>query len=117
MKTRMWLVALAMTAAAGSPGARDRITIRVSPAVAFAPANLVVRAVIPNDTENRAIEIIADSDEFYRSSEVPLDGERAPLTTTFEFRSVPGGIYEVRAVLKGSRGEQLASTATRVSVF
>lgn len=115
-KTRIWLAALAATAAAAPLGARDRLTIRVSPAIAFAPANLVIRAMVATDTENRAIEITADSNEFYRSSEVQLDGDRAPRTTIFEFRSVPGGTYEVRAVLKGRRGQQLAVTGTSVEV-
>jgi hypothetical protein len=34
----------------------------------------------------------------------------------FEFHDVPGGRYRVRAVLKGSRGEELASTSTRIDV-
>src|SRR4051794_14733040 len=37
-------------------GAGERLTLRVSPSVSFAPANLVVRAVIEADAANRAVE-------------------------------------------------------------
>jgi hypothetical protein len=88
-----------MLTGAVSMRAGERITIKVSPAVAFAPANLVVRATIPADADNRAVQIVAESDAFYRSSEQQLEGERAPRTTTFELRSLPSGTYLVSANL------------------
>jgi hypothetical protein len=93
-----------------------RLDIRVTPAVAMAPANLRVRATIEVNQSNRAIEIIAESDDFYRSSEIPLDGDRAPRTTQFEFRGLPGGIYAVRAVLKGANGGVLALARQVINV-
>jgi hypothetical protein len=116
MKVRMLaVVVLALTT--GSLGANERLSMRVSPAVSFAPANLVVQTTIPADNTNRAIEIIAESPEFYRSSELPLDGERAARTTRFEFKSLPGGAYEVRAVLKGANGHELATVQSKVDVI
>ena len=90
--------------------------MRVSPAVAFAPADLSVRATIEANDQNRTIEIIAESGDFYRSSEMSLNGEKAPRTTQFEFRGLPGGRYVVVAVLKGAGGEQLASTRREIQV-
>src|SRR5262245_59280713 len=103
----------AMPAGAGE---RERLTLRVSPAVSFAPANLVVRATIPADADNRAVEIVAESEDFYRSSEIQLDGDRAPRTSLFEFRSLPPGTYEVKAVLRGSMGVERASVRQQVNV-
>lgn len=97
-------------------GADEKLSIRVSPAVAFAPANLSVRTTIAADADNRAIEIVAESTDFYRSSEMQLDGESAPKTTVFHFRSLPTGEYSVRAVLRGQGGRELASTAQIVNV-
>lgn len=102
--------------AAGSVGATERLTIQVTPSVAFAPANLIVRAIVQQNKDNRAIEIIADSGSFYRSSEIQLDGEDAPRTTRLEFRSLPSGNYQVRAVLKGVDGHLLAMQQTHVDV-
>ena len=98
-------------------GAGERMTIKVSPAVAFAPANLIVRTMIVADADNRAVEIIAESEDFYRSSMVQLEGEKAARTSQFEFRSLPPGRYEVRASLFGTRGEQRATVRQQVNVI
>jgi hypothetical protein len=98
-------------------GAGERITMKVSPAVAFAPANLVVRATILADADNRAVEIVAESDDFYRSSEIQLEGDKAARTSMFEFRSLPPGTYEVRASLVGANGERRAMIRQQVNVL
>src|SRR5919198_6708849 len=40
--------------------AKERMTLRVSPAVAFAPANLIVRTMVEANAQNRGIEIVAE---------------------------------------------------------
>ena len=105
MNVRTVCLGILMASAATLPlGAGEPITMRVSPAVSFAPANLVVRTTIPSDPENRAVEILAESPDFYRSSEIQLEGDKAARTTSFEFRSLPPGTYEVRATLFGRSG-------------
>ena len=98
-------------------GAGERITLKVTPSVAFAPANLIVRAMIPADADNRAVEIVAESPEFYRSSMMQLEGDKAARVATFEFHSLPPGTYEVRANLFGTSGEPRASTGRQVSII
>ena len=98
-------------------GAGERMTIKVSPAVAFAPANLVVRTTVEADADNRSIEIVAESSDFYRSSEIQLEGDKAARTTTFEFRSLPPGTYEVRAKLFGPDGQARAAARQQVNVM
>ena len=105
---------LLLTASAGADG---RLSMRVSPAVSFAPATLIVKTLIEADAENRAVSIVAESESFYRSSEMQLDGDRAPRSTTFEFRSVPGGVYQVIATLVGARGETLRTVRQEVNVI
>ena len=97
-------------------GASERLSMRVSPSVAFAPANLVVQTMVEADQNNRAIEIVAESASFYRSSEIQLDGDRAPRTTVFEFKSLPGGTYDVTATLIGADGT-LTSVHKEVNVI
>jgi hypothetical protein len=121
MKTIRLFLGLLMCATAFPSGAgagdRDRLTIRVSPAVSFAPANLVVRATIASDPDNRTVEIVAESSDFYRSSEIQLEGERAPRTSLVEFRSIPSGNYEIRVTLRGSSGRERASVRQQVNVI
>jgi hypothetical protein len=116
MTARVLLLGIVVMAAAAPVGTAERLAIRVSPSVAFAPANLIVRAVVESNSENRAIEIVAESGEFYRSSEMELDGEHAPKTTEFQFRSLPVGAYQVSAVLKDVSGRELAYTHVTVTV-
>jgi hypothetical protein len=100
-----------------SLAADQRITMKVSPAVSFAPANLVVRATIVADADNRAVQIVAESADFYRSSEIQVEGDKAPRTNTIEFRSLPPGSYEVRANLVGSDGHSRALVRQQVNVY
>jgi hypothetical protein len=116
MKWRAAVLGASVIALTASTRASDRLVVKVSPAVAFAPANLIVRATVESNQENRSIEIVAESDDFYRSSEMPLDGEHAPRTSLFEFRSLPTGSYQVRAILKGASGRELASTKAQVNI-
>jgi hypothetical protein len=89
-------------------GAGARLSMRVSPSLSFAPANLYVRAMIEADRANRGVEIVAESSDFYRASEIELAGDQAPRTAMFEFRSLPPGTYLVRATLLGHGRETRA---------
>lgn len=93
------------------------MSIQATPAVSFAPANLIIRATVEKNQENRSVEIIAESMAFYRSSEVTIFGDRGPRVTTTRLGSVPGGYYEVRAILKGAGGAELAAARTVVRVL
>jgi hypothetical protein len=116
MKVPLILSALlAFTTISASGG--EQLRIAVSPAQAFAPSNLNVRARVVPHAENRALQIIAESDGFYRSSQITLDGERAPAMVVFEFRSLPEGEYVVYGILTDSSGRQRAIAQQQVRVI
>jgi hypothetical protein len=117
MKMRAFACALVMATTTLRAGSAEKLTLRVTPAVAFAPANLIVRTMILADPDNRAVEVIAESPEYYRSSEIQLNGEQAPRTTTFEFRSLPPGTYQVKALLLNSTGRERAAAVQQVNVI
>src|SRR5256885_12266939 len=110
------LAALTMLAAAPVE-AGERVSVRVSPAHALEPATVRVTTVVERDARNRATEIVADSDDFYRSSLIPLDGENAPRTTTIDFEALPSGEYEVRVVLLDAGGRRRATVAQGLNVI
>ena len=95
-----------MTTTAGR--ANERLSLKVTPRTAFAPVNLLVSVTIEPSASNRALTVVADSDDFYRSSEIPLEGDRAPHVVTVEFRGVPGGNYEITGMLIDPFGERRA---------
>ena len=115
MSVQAWVCGLAVITTT-VVGANEPLSMRVSPAVSFAPANLVIRTRLEPDVNNRAMEVIGESGEFYRSSAIQLEGDRAPRTATFEFRSVPPGAYEVTAVVIGTDGQRRAVAHSRVNV-
>ena len=117
MKIGLGLVGILMVAATCPTRAGERMIMKVTPAVAFAPANLVVRAVVEADADNRGIAVIAESEDFYRSSEIQLDGDHAPRTNIFEFRSLPSGNYSVKAMLMGRGSEPLLTLRQQVNVM
>ncbi len=100
-----------MSLSAGGP-----LRIRVSPAVSFAPAFVRIQATIDQDADNRAVEITADSGDFYRSSRVQLEGDRAARTNIFEFPGLPSGEYEITATLFGSDGKPRGQMRQTVNV-
>ena len=97
--------------------AKETISVRVTPEMAFAPSDVFIRASVAPDADNRAIEIVADSDDFYRASTVPLEGDRAPFTTTFSFRNLPSGTYEITATLIGAGERRRAIAHARVNLI
>jgi hypothetical protein len=116
MSVRAWVLGLLVTAST-AVGAKEPLSLQVSPAVSFAPTNLTIRTRVEPDADNRAIEVVADSEEFYRSSAIQMEGDRAPRTTTFELRSLPPGEYEVTAVVFGTDGQRRALARAHVNVM
>ena len=105
MKIRVILCGLLLTMSGLSVGAGEKISLRASPEISYAPATLTVRTAIEPDPANRALEIVVDSPDFYRSSLIQLEGDHAPRTSVVQFRAVPGGSYQVSARLLGESGE------------
>jgi hypothetical protein len=117
MTMKAVLFGILMASATLPLGAGERISMKVSPQFAFAPATLIVRATIDADSENRAVEIVAESADFYRSSEISLEGEQAPRTSVCEFHGLPSGTYTVKAVLFGTDGRQRALAQKEINVI
>jgi hypothetical protein len=89
----------------------ERLTLKITPPVAVAPAGLVVRTTIETSPDNRALEVVASSPGYYRSSEMSLDGARSPRVNEWVFRGLPAGRYEITATLVGRNGDR--ATASR----
>jgi hypothetical protein len=104
MTLRVFLCGV-LLATSGSVGAGEKISLRATPEISFAPAHLTVRTAIEPEPDNRSLEIVIDSPEFYRSSTIQLNGDRAPRTAMVEFRGVPGGSYEISARVLDQSGE------------
>jgi hypothetical protein len=109
MKSRMTIAAvttLGLLVASGSGTASEKLSLRVTPNVSSAPSTVVVKATVARNADNRWLHIEAESGAFYRSSEIQLDGDKAPVVTEIRLNNLPGGEYTVLAVLRNSVGEE-----------
>jgi hypothetical protein len=100
------LAGVSLLTVAGPLNGAERLVMRVSPLVAMAPAWVTVQTTVEADTENRALEIIVESLEFYRSSMIQLDGQYAPRVNLFQFPNLPVGQYQVTGIVAGSGGRR-----------
>ena len=81
----------------------------------MAPAYVVVKAIVEHDANNRELEIVADSENFYRRTVVDLDGAEAPKVNELRLVDIPGGEYDVTATLYDANGQRtLARRSIRV---
>jgi hypothetical protein len=114
---KVWMLAFgALLLTVGSLAADQPLSVQ-APTVMLAPGHLVVETLIDPDPSNKTIRVTAESPEQYRSSEVVLDGGAAPRRNTFEFRDLPTGIYQIRALLLDANGDQRAAVVKTVEVI
>jgi hypothetical protein len=95
--------------------ASEVVAIKVRGHYFPAPANIDVNVAIePADNHHRLV-IEADSEAFYRSSEIALEGAADKRLHTVQFKNLPPGQYVLRAELR-SRTEVLGQARQELTV-
>jgi len=84
----------------------EPLRMQVTPSVSRAPALLTVRVNVEAAADNRLLQVAAESPDFYRSSQIQIDGANTPTVNVFEFRNLPSGVYQVTGVLVGVNGRR-----------
>jgi hypothetical protein len=116
MHTRVGVAALvgfSVVAAGRAVNGGEPLRLQVSPTMTRAPADVTVRVSIEAAADNRLLEVVAESADFYRSSQIPIDGANAPPLSVFEFRNLPTGLYQVTGVLVRAGGQR--SSVSRIA--
>jgi hypothetical protein len=114
--SRLWLSGLALSTATLA-AAGDPVSLRVNPSVSIAPTMLAISVSVAPQAENRALEIVVDSNDFYRLSRVQLDGDRGPRVNTMKIDGVPAGEYAVTATVLGADGKRGTMARAHVEVM
>jgi hypothetical protein len=91
---------------ASGDATESRLRIEVSPRISSAPAAVTIRAIVKPDAANRGLQIVADSESYFRSSTISLDGANAAAVTETRLKNLPGGEYEVTVVLFEADGQR-----------
>lgn len=101
---RSGLLLLSMVALPPVLTAGEVLSLRVTPYVASAPANVFITVTVERDEQNRELMVEIDSENYYRSSLVTLEGERAARTYLLAFQGLPRGQHQISAAVLGTRG-------------
>jgi hypothetical protein len=62
-----------------------------------APATVPITIAVEPGAQNRLLVVEVDSDDYFRSSGVELDGDKEKRLHSVEFKSLPAGEYTLRA--------------------
>jgi hypothetical protein len=100
----------------GRAATGDAVSVSALPAVAHEPARITVRVFVEPDSANRALEMFAESENFFSKSRLQLDGDRSARSHTFDYRDLPAGNYDFRAVLVDQNGDPGAIATAKVSI-
>jgi hypothetical protein len=92
-----------------TPNDNARLTLEVSPNAALAGTYVRARIRVPPDVENRMLRLSVESSNYFRSSDVTLNGADAPITHIVPLRALPAGSYAVVATVYGVDGERARS--------
>jgi hypothetical protein len=82
----------------------QRLDVRLSATVAFAPAVLRSTVFVEQDPANRMLRVSVDGENYYSSSDIALEGADSPRSHQILWRDLPAGEYQVSTELYGSTG-------------
>jgi hypothetical protein len=85
-----------------------RLKVSVFPSVSFEPSDLMIRVIMERHPDNRALDVVTESEEFSCASDRQLDGEDSPRVMTFQCHGAPAGEYDIHAALIGPDGRARA---------
>lgn len=105
-------VAASLTLATPALSAQKALSLRVTPQITNAPATVSITITVEPDEKNRVLMVEDDSEDYYRSSEVQLEGEKAARTHMLVFRGLPPGEHRISAIVHGTSGFRSAVSTT-----
>jgi hypothetical protein len=108
MRTAILTAAFVTAAAISASPAEELLEIRLRGHYFAAPATVSITVAVQPGAQNRMLVVEADSENYFRSSAVELDGENEKRLHFVEFRSLPEGQYTIRAQVR-SRSDVLAT--------
>jgi hypothetical protein len=90
----------------------DPLTLQITPRFSNAPAMVRSRVHVVPNTENRVLRLSVDSERYYRSSDIYLDGDLAAESHWLDWKSLPAGRYEFVATVLGPSGPRIQRRMT-----
>ena len=82
----------------------EQVTLRLPRRVVTAPGYLRSLIRVAPNAENRSLRVSIDSDAYYRSSDIQLEGASAPMSHFMDWKEVPAGKYDLIVTVLGPSG-------------
>ena len=93
-----------------APVGRPTLTVRVTPLVRLSRGEARGLVIVPRHADNRMLRVILESEDYYRLSDIQLDGEYAALSYPLSWRDLPPGSYCVTVQVYGPTGLRTATS-------
>ncbi len=77
-------------------------TLKVSPNVSPSPAVITATVTTEPQEAARSLRVDLNGEDFYRSSTLPMNGDKAAKTNRVTWTRVPAGEYQIDAWLLGT---------------
>ena len=102
MRTAIVTIGLFVLGALSVPQspAKEIVEIKVHGYYFAAPATVPITVAVEPGEKNRILVVEVDSDDYFRSSAVELDGDKEKRLHSVEFKSLPAGEYTLRAQVR-----------------
>ncbi|MGH9202989.1 MAG: hypothetical protein ACRD2A_17325 [Vicinamibacterales bacterium] len=84
--------------------AEPALQLRLTRKYAFSPAYVQSIVRVSPHPDNRLLRITLDSPNFYRSSDIELEGADAARSHFFSWKSLPAGRYDIVVTIFGPEG-------------
>jgi hypothetical protein len=91
----------------------DELSLRLTPRFVSAPGYLRSLIRVAPNADNRVLRVEIDSEGYYRSSDIALDGASAPMSHFMDWKAVPAGKYDLIVSVLGPSGD--ARTVRRLN--
>ena len=101
----------------GPSAAASALRMHVTPRSGPSPALIRIQLIVEPANDNRALRLTIESDAYYRSSAIELQGSSSQRVHVIEFRSVPAGVHEVRGAIVDDRGSVRATAYEYIRIF
>ena len=85
------------------------VELRLTSRFAMSPAQMRSLVRVAPHEDNRRLRIVVDSPDYYRASEIDLDGMQAPLNHYFAWSELPAGSYSIVVTVLGANGPPRSS--------
>jgi hypothetical protein len=112
MRTAIVTIGLVVLGALSVPQspAKEIVEIKLHGYYFAAPATVPITVAVEPGEKNRILVVEVDSEDYFRSSGVELDGDREKRLHSVEFKSLPAGEYTLRAEVRSKT--EVLGTAT-----